>query len=85
MQYFFENVNMPKLDEQSKNKCDEEITLELLEETLKTFKNNKSPGEDGLTKEFYVCFWTEIKDKFFAACIESKQDEKLSFSQTVGV
>ena len=85
MQYFFENVNIPKLDEQSKNKCDEEITLELLEETLKTFKNNKSPGEDGLTKEFYVCFWTEIKDKFFAACIESKQDEKLSFSQTVGV
>ena len=27
-------------------------------------ENNKSPGNDGLTKEFYVFFWNEIKELF---------------------
>ena len=27
-------------------------------------ENNKSPGNDGLTKEFYVSFWNEIKELF---------------------
>ena len=24
-------------------------------------ENNKSPGNDGLTKEFYITFWNEVK------------------------
>ena len=27
-------------------------------------QNNKSPGNDGLTKEFFVTFWDDIKDTF---------------------
>ncbi len=31
--------------------------MEECKEALKTFKDNKSPGGDGLTKEFYKHFW----------------------------
>ena len=49
------------------------------------FQNNKSPGEDGLTKEFYVCFWNEIKTKYYSSWLESKVEGQLAHSQTVGV
>ena len=26
--------------------------------------NNKTPGKDGLSKEFYETFWEDIKDVF---------------------
>ena len=29
-----------------------------------SMQNNKSPGNDGPTKEFYVTFWEDIKDAF---------------------
>ena len=27
--------------------------------------NDKSPGNDGLTKEFFETFWSEVKKKHF--------------------
>ena len=29
--------------------------------------NNKSPGNDGLSKEFYEWFWDEVKKPFLAS------------------
>ena len=37
-----------------------------------SFDNTKSPGNDGLTKEFYQTFWQDVKDIFFNALQESK-------------
>ena len=31
---------------------------------IKSMENNKSPGNDGLSKEFYEYFWNEIKNPF---------------------
>ena len=31
-------------------------------DTLLTFKNNKSPDNDGLTSEFYKSFWDTISN-----------------------
>ena len=31
---------------------------------LKSSSNNKSPGNDGLNKEFHEAFWGELKEPF---------------------
>ena len=36
-------------------------------------KNNKSPGNDGLTKEFYETFWDELKTIFIKSLLEAKE------------
>ena len=33
-----------------------------------SMQNNKSPGNDGLTKEFFVTFWEDIKAFFLNSC-----------------
>ena len=38
-----------------------------------SFENNKSPGNDGLTKEIYYTTWDGIKDKFMKSLKESKK------------
>ena len=43
--------------------------------------NNKSPGNDGLTKEFYETFWEEIKTLFCNSIKKSYQNGELSISQ----
>ena len=44
-------------------------------------KNGKSPDNDGLTKEFYVCFFNEISDSLVAALNRSFEVIQLSSSQ----
>ncbi len=54
----FEN----KLTEKQKQECDNEISEEEFNKVIKNLKNEKSPGCDGLTPEFYKAFWIDIKD-----------------------
>ena len=44
-------------------------------------ENNKSPGNDGLSKEFYECFWDEIKNPILACIHEAFLNQELSSSQ----
>ena len=37
-----------------------------------SMQNNKSPGNDGKTKEFFVTFWEDIKDDFLKSCRPAK-------------
>ena len=44
-------------------------------------KNGESPGNDGLTKEFYMCFFNEICNQLIATLNESFTAGQLSTSQ----
>ena len=44
-------------------------------------QNDKSPGNDGLTKEFYETFWDDLKEIFVDSVREAKEIGHLSTSQ----
>ena len=60
---FLNEVFVPKLNYEDARFCERDFNkLELLK-ALKSTENNKSPENDGLTKEFYETFWNESKRK----------------------
>jgi len=80
---FFKNI--PRLSEESKNSCDGKVTKEECYNVLKEMKQNKSPGNDGYTVEFYNVFWPVLGDMIVGAMNESYDKGKLSISQKQGV
>ena len=55
---FLSDLNlMPSLVEEKKNVCEGKLGYVEYYNTLQTFQKNKSPGNDGLTIEFYLAFW----------------------------
>jgi len=52
-----------------------------LEISLKNSQNGKSPGNDGLTREFYVVFWRNISECLYQSLLDGKSKGFLSPSQ----
>ena len=46
---------------------------------------NKSPGNDGLTREFYEMVWNEIRNAFMNSIMEVREKNKLNTSQRQAV
>ena len=61
---FLRHLNIPKLSEDKSKPCEEDLAEKDLYDSLKSMQNDKSPGNDGLTKEFYETFWNELKEIF---------------------
>ena len=59
--YLLNNVEN-KLNDEDRENLGKLITQKEILGALKSFKNNKSPGADGLSKEFYITFWEDLKD-----------------------
>ena len=64
---------------------DQDITLPEIDNAVKGFLNNKSPGSDGLTAEFYKYFWGEIREILHKVFEESTKAGSLSPSQRTGI
>lgn len=53
----FLNVETPMLNTNHRNLCQGYVTEHELHIALQTMENNKSPGLDGLSANFYKHFW----------------------------
>ena len=84
-QNFFEQNRIPQLPNLEKIMCDEVVTLEEITKALKLVPNNKSPGSDGFTTNFYKFFWIDIKDFLFDSFGYSFIHRTLSNDQKLGV
>ena len=62
---FFKCKNMPILNDEDRGTCEGEISLGEYFNALNKMPKNKSPGNDGLSSEWYLCFWNFI-GKFLA-------------------
>ena len=80
MENFLTEVSIQKLFENQEKLCEESLTEKDLYNSLKSMQSNNSPGNDGLTKEFYETFWTELKKLFVDFVSEGKEKGILSTS-----
>ena len=83
--YNFFDDNIDKLDDAEQHICDGTLTEHELAIALKEMKNQKSPGSDGLTTEFYKLFWNDIKQFYFNSINYSYQNGKLTELQTQSI
>ena len=54
---FFDEYAVPKLSYEQQQLCEGLLSVDKCYNVLNTFKNNKAPGNDGLTAEFYKQWW----------------------------
>ena len=54
---YLTDINTPLLSEHENLSCESKLTLKEIYQTLESMPGNKSSGNDGLNKEFYLCFF----------------------------
>ena len=61
LETYLNTISFPKLTKEKSKTLDSGITEKELPIALQSVENNRSPGNDGLRKEFYITFWSEVK------------------------
>ena len=82
---FLNVIGVPKLSEDQVNLCEKHLTEKDSCKSLRSMQIDKSPGNDGLTKEFCETFWDELKEIFVNSVREVKEIGHLSTSQRQAV
>ena len=73
------------LTQEEKTYCDSFPSIEECTAAVSNLKNNKSPGLDGLTSEFYKFFWSDMKCLFYHALKEIYDNKEMGFSQRLAI
>ena len=73
IKYFFNVIDVSKLSKNQVKLCEEDLTEKDLYKSLRSMQNDKCPGNDGLTKEFYETFWDNLKEIFVNFLREAKE------------
>ncbi len=82
---FPQHNNHPKLSNEDKLSLEGEITEEECLNAIKAMPNNKSPGTDGFTPEFYKFFWIDIKNLLVNSINAAYLNGKMSIEQRRGI
>ena len=81
----FNLENIDPLDGNEQMLCEGMISEEECLTALKEFKNNKTPGTDGFSAEFYKFFWSDLGTEMTASFNYAFQKGSLSISQKRGI
>ncbi len=84
-QDFFLNSLERSLSPEEADLCEGDITMDECLRALNSFKNNKSPGLDGLPYEFYQSFWDLLGPDLVLVYNNCLARGRLSFSQCTGL
>ena len=82
---FFNNTNLKQLTDDQKYSCEGKLSVNECGLALLNMNNNKSPGSDGLTTEFYKIFWNDIKYYFVNSINTSYDSGHLTQLQKQGI
>ena len=74
-------LETPKLSGELRSMCEGQITHNECYSVLQSFQKNKTPGNDGLTIEFYLAFWPLIGQYLVDSINDSYEFGELSNSQ----
>ena len=78
-------MKIPRLSNEEQATFEHDLTVQEIKNVLHCFEKNKTPGEDGFTKEFYETFFDLLKQNLLDSCNEAFQKGSLSVSQRRGV
>ena len=84
MQYL-EDINTSTLTEEKQKQCEGKLKVKEIWDSLASMKNGNNPGNDGLTKEFYLTFFGELDRLMVTTFNYSFSNGELSTSQKQAV
>ena len=58
---YLNSIKIPCLTDSDTKSCEERLTVKECWDALRSMKNNKSPGNDGITKEFLEYFFEKLE------------------------
>lgn len=78
-------MNSTFLPEQENQELEFELSIDEVRNALKGFQNDKTPGDDGFTKEFYEAFFDLLGNALLDSFNAGFENGKLSISQRRGI
>ena len=85
LENFLKDFNVPRLNISESLNLEGKITIGEAAKIIKNMKNNKSPGSDGFTVEFFKCFWKQLGNFIVRSINFGYMTGQLSVTQRQGV
>ena len=74
-----------KITEEECELCEADVSLQEVEYVITCFKRECSPSYDGITNEFYLVYWSLIKEQLVNVINEINKEGQMCNSQSMGI